>query len=93
MMTGSEWDASGWNVLVEIPETGTVSVGPRGNLPKDDMLRLDPTTLPPFLKLLTAFPGSRAVGVAFNKVKPEEQFPTEAPTEGPEDGKTEAVTR
>lgn len=62
VMKGSEWDATGRTVAFDIPGEGVVKAGPKGRLPRAEMVKMTPETLSSMLKLVNVFPGSTFAG-------------------------------
>lgn len=65
MMTPAEFDASGLTLTVELPEIGTVKIGPKGQMSMADLLTLaaNPESAKGTFKVLQGFPGSRVVEI------------------------------
>jgi hypothetical protein len=63
-MTNDEFEAAGLTVVLEIPERGTLRLGPKGGMTARQYLDLaeHPDGLAAVMRVLGAFPGSKMVG-------------------------------
>jgi hypothetical protein len=78
-MKGSEWDATGLSVSFDFPGVGVHSIGPKGVMKREDIVKLfdAPDTLGSIVKLMKSFPGMKVEEVT---------DPVETPAVAEEDG-------
>lgn len=70
MMTAEEWDNTGLTLKVEIPDTGTIGIGPKGSIGMVELAKVSSDTMPSILKVFKCFPGSRVTDEVFGTTKP-----------------------